>query len=83
MNKPSKRDKLIEQYMPSINVQIPSSRRQIPKYEGTTLEEFYREVYAKNAKHPSQLYSNKDAAEIEMLMRQTRKLIETRRNSGK
>ena len=82
MNKPSKRDKLLEQYMPTVNVPFSTSRRQITKYKGTTLEEFYREVNAKNAKHPSQLYNNKDASEIEMLMRQTRKLIETKRRSG-
>ncbi|MDD5159440.1 MAG: hypothetical protein PHI47_05280 [Sulfuricurvum sp.] len=53
------------------------------KTKGSTLEEFYNEVHAKHTLHQEQLYPNKNAQEIELIMMQNRRLIEAQRNHRK
>lgn len=61
-----------------------STYKYIPtKTKGSTLEEFYHEVHTKHALHQEQLYSNKNAQEIETIMMQNRRLIEAQRNHRK
>lgn len=52
------------------------------KYK-STLTEFYNEVHAKHTLHQEQLYHNKNAHEIELIMMQNRRLIEAQRNHKK
>jgi hypothetical protein len=50
-----------------------------PKAKGSSLEEFYKEVNARSALQIEQVYSGKNASEIESMMNQNRRLIEAQR----
>lgn len=64
---------------PPKNTMTASFRSRLPKKKGSTLEELYREVHARNALHIDQVYNNKNAQEIESMMMQNRRLIEAHR----
>lgn len=49
--------------------------------KSSTLQDFYQEVYAKSNAAMEQVYNGKNAQEIETMMMQNRKLIETKRNT--
>ncbi|MDD3770863.1 hypothetical protein E0765_05720 [Sulfuricurvum sp. IAE1] len=82
MRKKTARDLIIDRYTPT-TVKI-ESRPFTPQSvgRGATLEEFYREVDAKNAQSFRQQYLVKDASEIESMMRHNRKLIDAKRGRG-
>lgn len=48
--------------------------------KSSSLQDFYQEVYAKSNAAMEQVYNGKNAQEIETIMVQNRKLIETKRN---
>lgn len=57
----------------------PLYKTQSGSKKGTTLQEFYEEVYSKNPYQIEQVYNGKNAQEIELMMMQNRKLIDTKR----
>lgn len=57
-----------------------AATRSIKKRRGTTLSDFYQEVYAADSQKMQHPYQNKNAKEIELFMMNNRKLIEN--NSG-
>ena len=57
----------------------PFYKAQTGSKKGTSLQEFYEEVYAKSYYHLEQIYNGKNAEEIERMMMQNRKLIERQR----
>ena len=57
----------------------PFYKTQSGSKKGTTLQEFYEEVYSKNPYQIEQIYNGKNAQEIELMMMQNRRLIETKR----
>lgn len=85
MRKNTIRETLLSQYAPSVpKVRVESLYKSYaPKAKGQTLEEFYREVHAKNSKNLELLYHNKNAKEIESMMIQNRKMIEHKRGFKK
>lgn len=72
------RETLLAKYTPK--PKIPFHKYTSEKKKGSTLEEFYHEVYTKNALHCEQLFQNKNAQEIELIMIQNRRLIEAQRS---
>ncbi|MBN2869659.1 MAG: hypothetical protein JXK04_01745 [Campylobacterales bacterium] len=50
------------------------------KKKGLSLEEWYHEVHAKTGGRSESVYLNKNAAEIESIMRHNRALIDSRQN---
>jgi len=75
------RDAVLAKYTPSPKV---SPFKYTPtKTKGSTLQEFYEEVHAKNTQHQEHFYHNKNAQEIESIMAQNRRLIDAQRNRRK
>lgn len=57
----------------------PFYKTQSGSKKGKTLQEFYEEVATKNPYQIEQIYNGKNAQEIELMMMQNRRLIETKR----
>jgi len=73
---------VLAKYSPAPKMQIvPSFKSLHPKKKKPTLEEFYRELSARNALIVEQVYNNKNAQEIETIMVQNRKLIDAQRHT--
>jgi hypothetical protein len=72
------RDAILAKYTPTPKI---STFKYIPnKKKISTLKEFYNEVHAKHTLYQEQLYSNKNAQEIESIMAQNRRLIDAKHN---
>ena len=79
MRNPILREAVLAKYM-------PTQKKSTYKYLSTaikpsTLEEFYREVAAKNSIYGEHSFHNKNAQEIEAIFAQNRRLIEAQRTS--
>jgi hypothetical protein len=59
----------------------PFYKTQSENKKGTSLQDFYEEVYSKSHHHIEQIYHGKNAHEIELMMIQNRKLIEMNHTS--
>ena len=57
----------------------PFYKTQITTKKGSSLQDFYEEVNAKSHLWVEQVYSGKNAHEIELMMMEKRKLIESKR----
>lgn len=55
-------------------------KRHSQKKKKASLDELYREVHAYNALRVEEVYRNKNAKEIESMMIQNRRLIESKRS---
>lgn len=55
----------------------PFYKTQSGNKKGTSLQDFYEEVYSKNFCQIEQIYHGKNAKEIESIMVQNRRLIES------
>ncbi|MFY9143062.1 hypothetical protein [Sulfuricurvum sp.] len=78
MKKHKIRETLLAKYTPKPKI---SFHQYVPtKTKGSTLEDFYNEVYIKSALHGEQSFQNKNAQEIESIMMQNRRLIEAQRS---
>lgn len=69
---------ILAKYAPKIKPKISFSLfgSHVHKPKSSTLEEFYKEVYARSALQVEQVYNNKNAKEIESMMISNRRLIE-------
>ncbi|MGD9968994.1 MAG: hypothetical protein AB7S65_00935 [Sulfuricurvum sp.] len=79
------RESILSKYEPTVSeiskdIFLRSRRSYI---KGATLDEFYREIFAKYHTNPSYDFLNQNAAEIERMMKETRKLIESKRRTKK
>ncbi len=82
MRKIKAREALLERYAPLVkSSDRPLVEKKTNKH--STLEEFYREVQMSQAKSFKFQYPNKDASEIESMMRDNRNRIEAERNRRK
>ncbi|AFV97253.1 MULTISPECIES: hypothetical protein [unclassified Sulfuricurvum] len=72
------REAVWAKYTPSAP-KVSTSRYVPTKNKGSTLQEFYDEVHAKNLLHQEHFYQNKNAQEIETIMAQNRRLIDAKR----
>lgn len=73
---------VLAKYAPKEKLRVESFyKTQTSSKKGSTLQDFYQEVYARSNLSVEQVYNGKNAKEIETMMVQNRKLIETKRNS--
>jgi len=72
---------VLAKYAPQPKLHVESiSKPHVINKKGTSLQDFYHEVYAKGNLYIEQIYNGKNAEEIESMMVQNRRLIETKRN---
>lgn len=77
MRRQSARETLVSRYMPSKKIDMrPGYTGRVTTKKGATLEDFYREVHSTNTLNTKHIYHNKNAAEIEWIMRHNRKQID-------
>jgi len=73
---------ILAKYAPKEKLRVqPFYKTTTVNSRNSTLQDFYHEVYAKSNASMEQVYNGKNAQEIETIMMQNRKLIETKRNS--
>ncbi len=72
---------ILAKYAPETKPKISFSSfgSKLHKTKGSSLEEFYKEVYARSALQIEHVYNDKNAKEIESMMIQNRRLIEAQR----
>jgi hypothetical protein len=71
------REAVLAKYMPT---QRKSTFKYTPSIiKPSTLEEFYKEVHAKNSFYAEHSFHNKNAQEIESILSQNRRLIDAQR----
>jgi hypothetical protein len=72
---------ILAKYAPKEKLRVqPFYKSTSVNLKSSTLQDFYQEVYAKSNAAMEQVYNGKNAHEIETMMMQNRKLIETKRN---
>lgn len=73
---------ILAKYAPEIKPKITlSTFGRLHKTKKSSLEEFYKEVYARSALQIEHVYNDKNAKEIESMMMHNRRLIEAQRKS--
>lgn len=72
---------ILAKYTPKTKPKISFSLfgSHVHKPKGSSLKEFYKEVYAHGALQVEQVYNDKNAKEIESMMMNNRRLIEAQR----
>lgn len=78
MRKHSPSEAQFNHYSSPETLRLHPPKQKSLKTKTSTLEELYREVHARNSRHPHHLFVHKNAEEIESLMRQNRTLIDSR-----
>jgi hypothetical protein len=71
---------VLAKYAPKEKVRVePFYKTRTGAKKGSTLQDFYEEVYEKSNLWVEQVYNGKNANEIERMMMEKRKLIESKR----
>ncbi|WP_295055714.1 hypothetical protein [Sulfuricurvum sp.] len=71
---------VLAKYAPKEKLRVePFYKTNTGSKKGSTLQDFYQEVYEKSNLLVEQVYNGKNAHEIEVMMMEKRKLIESKR----
>jgi len=71
---------VLAKYAPKEKLRVePFYKTQITTKKGSSLQDFYEEVYEKSHLWVEQVYNGKNAHEIELMMMEKRKLIESKK----
>lgn len=71
---------VLAKYAPKEKLRVePFYKTQIGAKKGSTLQDFYEEVFEKSNLWVEQVYNGKNAHEIELMMMENRKLIESKK----